>query len=108
MIFLIDHSFEISNTKELSDLSGIPQFKVSLALQRLEKKKLIEIKSKKRGMFQLSLLPEASDIIRHLNIAHEDFNHTRFENFSEEEKETYISLSHRMDENIQTALWKKY
>lgn len=108
LILLIHHSFEISTAKELSDLSGITPFKVSMALQKLEKKKLIQIESKKRGVLNFSLLPEADPIVEDLKIAHSDFNQTRFKNFSEEEKQLYLSLSEKTDQNIQEALWKMY
>ena len=108
LIFLIHRSGTISNVKELSDLSGIPQFRVSKALQRLEKKKLIEIRAKKRNMLNLTLLPDADAILNDLETAHTDFNATRFKDFTKEEQELYLSLSNRMDENIQEALWKLY
>lgn len=108
LIFLIHRSGTISNVKELSDLSGIPQFRVSKALQRLEKKKLIEIRAKKRNMLNLTLLSDADAILNDLETAHTDFNATRFKDFTKEEQELYLSLSNRMDENIQEALWKLY
>ena len=59
-------------------------------------------------MLNLTLLPDADAILNDLETAHTDFNTTRFKDFTKEEQELYLSLSNRMDENIQEALWKLY
>ena len=107
LLLMIHHDYQISQLRELAELTQTSYYKVFIALQRLQKKKLITMESKK-SLLHLALLPDAAPILQDIIKAYEDFNQAKYQGFTDEEIALYESLSQRANENVASRLGKLY
>ena len=89
--------------RELADFIGVSRSALTLALQRLTSKSLLEtdLDSEER---QPVLTSEAEPVLRDLDLAVEDYQAASLADFTEEELAQYQAFSERITENIQKLL----
>ena len=109
LLLYLSQPHQLKSRKELSDFTGIMRHSLSASLQKLTSKGIIKIEeiraTKTRdGQLNISLLPAAEPIISDLATAQNDYDHTRFDGFSEEELIQYAHLNEKIKENILKVL----
>lgn len=109
LLLYLSQPHQLRSRKELSDFTDISRRSLSASLQRLTTKGLIKIEeiraTKTRdGQLNITLLPAAEPIISDLGTAQNDYDHTRFDGFSEEELIQYAHLNEKIKENILKVL----
>lgn len=98
-----------STRRELAEFAGLSRGSLSVLLNRLTSKGLIEItetRSPGRGekRLEIACLPCAAPVLEGLEDAWRDFTAAQFCGFSQEEREQYARLSEKMQENIRKVL----
>lgn len=105
VLFYLCHPHNVATRKELADFIDISRSALSLALKKLTLKGLIKIEDiHSQKQLVISLLPEADLILTDLSLVQNDFDQTRFSEFTEEELIQYAQLSDKIKENIQRVL----
>lgn len=105
VLFYLCHPHNVATRKELADFIDISRSALSLALKKLTLKGLIKIEDiHSPKQLVISLLPEADLILTDLSLVQNDFDQTRFSEFTEEELIQYAQLSDKIKENIQRVL----
>lgn len=123
MLYLMQ-PYSHSSAAELADFAGMTPGRVSILLQRLEKKKLVEMKNQKKeavkkeldsqktekresGMrrggrreWQVRVCPEAAGLLRDLENAQRDFRDICLQSLTEEEREAGREYSHLIKQNM--------
>ena len=94
--------------KELADFTGLPRTALTYAVQKLDRRDFLQrepasAEDKKEARPYL-LLPAADPVLKDLREAMEDYDTMRFRDFSAEEREAFLALSARADENIRQRL----
>lgn len=92
--------------KHLADYTGFSIRKVSGSLQKLVRKKIIEI-SRFKGTMLIKLTKEFQSLENEMRHVAGDYKTTCCQGFSDEEKEIYWKLAKKSDENIRRILVKK-
>lgn len=115
LLLYLSQPHVLCTRKELSEFTTLPRRTLSQALQRLAARGLIHTEEKRQTvhsasrtstvrLLDITLLPEAGSVLADLGTALQDFEHTQFLGFTEEEFQQYTHLSQRVRENIQHAL----
>lgn len=124
MVLLYLHQgVEVTDTEQLSDLSGLAKRSVGSALQKLEKRGMVKRqtvkeekpeKAEKREKPEKTekvsrrrrfvVLPEASSVFVDLEQAERDFNSVRFRNFSDAEEECFRQSMEKVKDNVKSVL----
>lgn len=109
LMYCILQQNEFADRKELADYMGIGRTKLSTVLQKLSSRKLIGIKEGKRAgndetWLHLELLPEARAITDDLAVVRNDYDETRFSDFTEDELVQFANLEEKMKQNIRRVL----
>lgn len=124
LMMYLNHAREISTKKDLADFTGMSLRALALTLQKLEAKKLIRVsehpadrtrrppsassgsrkKSSPRKVLNITFLPEASSILRALQVVLTDFDQVRFSGLDDDELVQYAILSEKIRRNIQNTL----
>lgn len=99
VLLYLNQGFDISNTEQLSDLTGFTKRKVGIALQRLVKRGFV-----KKENVKYVVLPEAVPVLHDLEQAERDFMTVRYRDFSESEKAQYEVIAKKMSENVKNVL----
>ena len=99
VLLYLNQGFDISNTEQLSDLTGFTKRKVGIALQRLVKRGFV-----KKENVKYVVLPEAVPVLHDLEQAERDFMTVRYRDFSESEKAQYEIIAKKMSENVKNVL----
>ncbi len=104
-IFCLAQEQVFENRKELADFVGMGVRSMTIVLQKLFQKKIVQV-TKKRGydLLQIKFLQESVSILEELNMVQEKYDQARFAGFTEEERKQYEQLSERMKQNIQKIL----
>lgn len=103
LLLYLNQPCSFSTIKELAEFMGVSSRMVSVSIQKLTKKNIIKTGSG-RKINQITFLPAADGILRDLEIAQNDFDNTRFADFSGEEMEMYTKLADKMKTNMKNAL----
>ncbi len=105
VIFYLAQNQTFANRKELADFIGMGSRSLTIVLQKLFQKKMVQV-TKKRGreLLQIKFLPESAAILEELSGVQEKYDQARFTGFTEEERKQYERLSERMKQNIQKIL----
>ena len=98
LLFCLMQSGEYSTIEEMADFTGLTPRKLSLLLQKLEKKKLIQ-KENQRKKWKVVLTPETASLQTDLRLAEEDVQAIRFSGFTEEELLQYKRLEEKIQEH---------
>jgi glycosyltransferase involved in cell wall biosynthesis len=106
LLLILSQPGQISDLKELSDLSTLPRTALTLALQKLDRKEYLRKDFLLKADSPIELLPAAEGILEDLSLAQADFDATRFGGFTDEEKIEYARLSEKIQKNIQDRLEK--
>ncbi len=94
---------KMKNRKELADYAGIHLSTVNRSLQKMVRKRMIEIKKQKSGL-EMIVTEEGMPVLKELQQAFEDYDEVRFQGFSEKEVEEYLGFQKRIDQNITRVL----
>lgn len=105
VIFYLAQNQTFANRKELADFIGMGYRSLTIVLQKLFQKKMVQV-TKKRGreLLQIKFLPESAAILEELSGVQEKYDQARFTGFTQEERKQYERLSERMKQNIQKIL----
>lgn len=103
LLLYLNQPCSFSTIKELAEFMGVSSRTVSASIQKLTKKNIIKTGSGKK-ISQITFLPAADSILRDLEIAQNDFDNTRFADFTDEELVSYSRLSDKIKNNMQNAL----
>lgn len=105
VIFYLAQNQTFANRKELADFIGMGSRSLTIVLQKLFQKKMVQV-TKKRGreLLQIKFLPESAAILEELSGVQEKYDQARFTGFTQEERKQYERLSERMKQNIQKIL----
>lgn len=105
VIFCLAQEQVFENRKELADFIGMGSRSMTIVLQKLFQKKIVQV-TKKRGqnLLKIRLLQEAAPILEELRLVQEKYDQARFAGFTEEERKQYEQLSERIKQNIQKIL----
>lgn len=92
--------------KEMADILNITRSGLSLAIQKLLAKEMIEIQEKrgKTKNKEYIVTPEAEVVLAEVMYALSDFDRIQYEGFSQEEIELYEKLNEKRNQNIREAL----
>lgn len=132
VLLYLNQGLTVTDTEQLSDLSGLTKRSVGSAVQKLEKRGMIKRetvrvqmpgKTQKSDRVQKSerlqkpdkpertrrrkrfvILPEASPVFHDLEQAERDFVSVRFRDFSEGEEKQYLHCMKKMSENVKSVL----
>lgn len=114
LLLYLTHQHEKCSRKELADFIGVTRASLSMTLQKLTGKGLIQVQDgqSKRDteektpvrQIEISLLPSSDQIMDDLLKVQENYRRMMFDDFSEEELEQYIALAEKVKANIRKAL----
>ena len=105
VLFYLCHPHNVRTRRELADFIDISRSSLSRALKKLTLKNLIMIEdSRSPRQLLITLLSTADTIIADLSVVQNDFDQTRFSEFTEEELIQYAQLSDKIKDNIQRRL----
>ncbi len=107
LLYYLSQTHEKCTFKEMANILNITRGGLSLAIQRLLSKELIEATEKEKGRNSSEryvVTSEAKSILEELLFVLSDFEQVQYEGFSEEEIELYERLKAKRDENIRKAL----
>ncbi len=107
LLYYLSQPHEKCTFKEMANILNITRGGLSLAIQRLLSKELIEALEKEKGRSSSEkyvVTPEAESIISELLFVLSDFEQIQYEGFSQEEVEIYEKLREKRDQNIRRAL----
>ncbi|MGI6094377.1 MAG: glycosyltransferase [Lachnospiraceae bacterium] len=93
----------MKNRKELADYAGVAVSTSNRILQKLVRKKMIDVTEHKEYL-EVCILKEGEPVIKELKNAFSDYDDVRFQGFTEEEIKEYLQLQSRMEENIRKVL----
>ncbi len=93
----------IRNKKELADYAGISQSSVSRILQKLARRKMIEVSAHK-DCIDINVLEEGEPILKELQNAFMDYDYVRFQGFSDNERSQYHYYQNKIKENLNRVL----
>ncbi len=99
--------------KELADFMEISLRNLSMVLQKLALRELIQITDIRHGkpsekFMQIEFLPSADPILEDMTVAENDVNQVYFTDFSETERQQYENYNSRIKENILNVLNASY
>ena len=108
VLLCLSHTKPPEDLKELADFTGLPRTALTYAVQKLDRRDFLQrepasAEDKKEARPYL-LLPAADPVLKDLREAMEDYDTMRFRDFSAEEREAFLALSARADENIRQRL----
>ena len=100
-IFCLAQEQVFENRKELADFVGMGVRSMTIVLQKLFQKKIVQV-TKKRGydLLQIKFLQESVSILEELNMVQEKYDQARFAGFTEEEISTYCKMTERILQNL--------
>ncbi len=98
LLFCFMYSGKYATIEEMADFTRMTQRKLSLLLQKLEKKKLIQRESHCKK-WKITLTPETDSIQKDFQLAEEDFLTIQLGGFTEEERRQYQILTEKMKEH---------
>ena len=107
LLYYLSQPHENCTFKEMANILNITRGGLSLAIQRLLSKELIEAREKEKGRSSSEkyvVTEEAGSILEELLFVLSEFEQVQYEGFSREEIETYERLKAKRDENIRRAL----
>lgn len=114
ILLYLAHPHDKCSRKELADITNMTRAGLSMTLQKLTGKGLIQIRDngnkreaeEKNTVRQLDivLLKAADPIVEDLLIAQKDYRQMMFSGFGEEEMEQYLFMNEKIRTNIQKAL----
>lgn len=105
VLFYLCHPHSVTTRKELANFIDISKSSLSRALKKLTLKNLIMIEdSRSPRQLLITLLSAADTILADLSVVQNDFDQTRFSEFTEEELIQYAQLSDKIKDNIQRRL----
>ena len=114
ILLYLAHPHDKCSRKELADITNMTRAGLSMTLQKLTGKGLIQIRDngnkreaeEKNTVRQLDivLLKAADPIVEDLLIAQKDYRQMMFSGFGEEEMEQYLFMNEKIRANIQKAL----
>lgn len=94
--------------RELMDFLGLSRAALSMALQKLSARGLLQWEEVRepegKKQLRFALFPETAPILADLETAQADFRAARLAGFTQEEQEQYTRLSARVQENIRATL----
>lgn len=93
----------IKTLKDLADITGMTRSRLTLALQKLIVRELIQAEDS----VNITLLPGAAPVLSDLAAAQRDYEAAKFAGFSEEDMIQYAYLSNKVKENIRNVLQKE-
>lgn len=99
LLYYLSQPHENCTYKEMAKILNITRGGLTLAIQRLVSRELIEAKEK-----QYVITPEADAIFAELMFALEDMEQIQYEGFSQEEIKIYEMLNEKRSKNIRRAL----
>lgn len=100
LMFHLAQPCHLTTLRDLADFSGLPVRKITPLLQKLEKKHLVEVETRKRREKKFLLQPASESLVKDFETIQEDFNQTRFRGLTDEEIANYRSLSEKTRNNI--------
>ena len=114
LLLYLAHPHDKCTRKELADIMGMTRAGISMALQKLAGKGLVELRDngnkreaeEKNSVRQLDIgiLKAADSIVEDLLVAQNDYRQMMFYGFDEEEIEQYMFMNEKIRANIQKAL----
>ncbi len=107
LLYYLSQPHEKCTFKEMADIVNTTRGGLSLAIQRLLSRELIEAKEKEKGKSSSEryvVTSEADNILSELLFVMSDYDQIQYEGFSEEEIVLYERLKAKRDENIRRAL----
>lgn len=91
--------------RELADFANLSPRSLSMTLQKLSRKSLLKMETKRStGQITITFLPAAAPILSELSAAQSNYEQTFFEGFTEEELIQYAHLNEKAKRNIQKFL----
>lgn len=105
-IKVLAHLSQVSimkNKKELADYAGVARTTVNRILQKLVRKRMIEVISHKEYL-EINILEDGEPIQKELENAFSDYDRVRFQGFSEDEIRTYFHYQNRIEQNLSRVL----
>ena len=112
-LLCLEYIEDVSSRKELADFVGVSRITLTLILQKLQARGLIRVTEDNRegethagGTKQLHItrLPGAEPLLNEGKEAMDDYMQACFSGFCPEEREEYLALSQRIQENIRQIL----
>lgn len=104
VLFMLVQNIHINSVTTLADLCGYSKRKTASLLQRLVKRKFIQITNRSRSIIDISLLGPAQVVLADMNTIPEDFSHICFEHFTEDEIRMYHLLTDIIKKNTEDIL----
>ena len=108
LLLCLDLRNTFSSRKALADFLGVPRSSLTMALQRLAGKGLLQwedlrtAEGTKEVRFQLS--PQAAPVLEDLKTAQADYSDARLAGFSPEELEQYHRIAEHIRQNVRNTL----
>lgn len=118
LLLYLNHSRQIRTRKELADFTGMSRRNLALALQKLAARGFLRIEERRpkanksskatpkspNKRLYVSFLPSVKSILAELAGVLNDYDQTRFADFTEDELAEYTQLSKKIKENMKRAL----
>lgn len=118
LLLYLNHSRQIRTRKELADFTGMSRRNLALALQKLAARGFLRIEERRpkanksskatpkspNKRLYVSFLPSVKPILAELAGVLNDYDQTRFADFTEDELAEYTQLSKKIKENMKRAL----
>ena len=111
LLLYLNDSCQICSKKELADFTGMNRGSLTLTLQRLSIRGMIEVDEQRvpgsksaRKQLKVSFLPSADPILADLAAALNDYDQVCFSNFTPEEHAAYTALTQKIKANMQKVL----
>lgn len=99
VLLYLNQNFPVVGVEKLAELTGLTKRSVSLALQKLEKRQMVRREAVKRRKRYL-LCPQADPVLEDLQKAEKDFREGLLAELTPEERQTYETLSGKLQEGI--------
>lgn len=93
----------VRNKKELADYAGLAPSTVNRILQKLVRRKVVEVITHKDGL-EIHILEDGEPIFKELQNAFSDYDRVRFQGFTEDEIGKYLQFQGRIEENLSRVL----
>lgn len=106
LLYYLSQPHENCTFKEMTDILNITRRELTLAIQKLLSKEMIEAHEKVKGKsnsMEYTVTPEADTILSEILCVLNDFDQMQYEGFTQEEIELYEKLNEKRNQNIREA-----
>ena len=113
LLLYLNYARQVNNSRELADFTGMSRRTLSLNLQKLAARGIIQYEASRerlrgvaarQALLEISFLPAAQPLLRALSAALNDYDQVRFAGFTQEELVQYDCLAEKMKENMRRSL----